>query len=409
MMGTDLMREEAFVSMLEATDLPNDVTMEVMRTIDDMYLSAMKACDDGWPSSAKIPACEYWSARNELTTEKNCLFYNGRLVILKGARKRVLNFLHRGHVGANTMMKRAEGAVWWPGIRNETKIRVQKCGDCLKYMPAQRREPMLSFNVPETPGQVVHADYFEWAARDYLIVVDGMSGWTEAFTMRNMRPAELKRVLRGYMMRNGVPEVFHTDQGSTFESQEFQEFCWVWGIRFSDNSAKHPQGNAIAEAHVKKMKHVMMTSADDDDLARAILAMMQTPVAPGQPSPSELHLGRRVRDEMHSRVVKYDGDWNEFRAWKQMNAEQHAKYYNRGTQPLKPLTVGNEVMIWHRNEWHRGNVEACLERPRSYRVRVRETGQSLERNRVLRWKIPHDTDDEVRKNANPYNLQLGPG
>jgi hypothetical protein len=25
--------------MLEATDLPNDVTMEVMRTIDDMYLS----------------------------------------------------------------------------------------------------------------------------------------------------------------------------------------------------------------------------------------------------------------------------------------------------------------------------------------------------------------------------------
>ncbi len=383
MMGTDILREEAFVSMLEATDLPSDITTSVTLLMDDTYREAMKACDEGWPTSAKALTGEYWSARNEMTKERDVMFYDGRLVIPKGARKHVLEFLHRGHVGASTMMKRAEKTVWWPGLRNEARSRVQKCGDCLKCMPAQRREPMLSFTVPDSPGQVIHADYFEWAARDYLILVDGMSGWTEAFTMRNMRPAELKRAVRAYMMRNGVPEVFHTDQGSTFESREFQEFCQQWSIRFSDNSAKYPRGNAIAEAHVKKMKHVIMTAKDDDDLARAVLAMMQTPVAPGQPSPSELHLGRCVRDEIHPRVQKYEGAWDEFRVWKQMNAEQQARYYNRGTRALEPLKAGDDVMIWHRDEWHRGTVEACLTRPRSY---------------------PTDASDEVRKDANPYSL-----
>jgi transposase InsO family protein len=108
------------------------------------------------------------------------------------------------------------------------------------------------------------------------------------------------------MMRNGVPERFHTDQGSTFELREFQEFCREWGIMFSDNNAKNPQGNAIAEAHVKKVKHVIMTAKDDDDLAHAMLVMMQTLVAPGQPSPTELHLGGRVCDEMHPEVRKFD-------------------------------------------------------------------------------------------------------
>ncbi len=401
MMGTDLLREEAFVSMIDNTELPDDIRNLVIQTKDLTYEAAMKACDDGWPAQAKANVGEYWSARHDMTKENGLLFVHGRLVIPKDARKRVLEFLHRGHVGWTTMMKRADESVWWPGLRNEARNKVLKCGDCYKCLPAQRREPMLSFQVPSAPGQVVHADYFEWSARDYLIVVDGMSGWTEAFSMNGMRPAELKRVMRGYMMRNGIPERFHTDQGSTFESREFQEFCREWGIVFSDNSAKHPRGNAIAEAHVKKVKHAIMTAKDDDDLARAMLAMMQTPVAPGQPSPSELHLGRRVRDEMNPQVRKFEGSWAEFQQWKQLTAEQQAKYFNQGTRKLEPLQVGDEVMVWHKDEWHRGQVEALLTRPRSYQVRLQETGQKLERNRVMLRKIPADTTAETTKRSNP--------
>ncbi len=87
----------------------------------------------------------------------------------------MLEFLHRGHVGYLTMLKWAEESVWWPCIKNEVKKKVQKCGDCYKVQPAQR-EPMLSFTVPTSPGQVVHADYFDWITKNYLIIVEGMSG-----------------------------------------------------------------------------------------------------------------------------------------------------------------------------------------------------------------------------------------
>ncbi len=404
MFGTDLAREEAFVTMLDATDLPRQIQMLVRNVKDEAYQKTLEACDKGWPGSAKLTMGEYWSARNDVTKENELLFVHGRLVIPREARKKVLEYLHRGHVGYTTMLKRAEDTVWWPGLRNDAKKMVEKCGDCYGIKPAQQREPMQSFQVPDTPGQVVHADYFDWAARAYLILVDGMSGWTEVFAMTGMRPSELKKAVRQYMMRNGVPEVLHTDQGSTFESAEFQEFCKEWSIRFSDNSAKHPRGNAIAEAHVKKVKRILMTAANDDELAKAMLSMMQTPLAPGQPSPTELHLGRRVRDELNVRVRKYEGQWPEFRKWKQMSAAQREKFYNKGTKPLTPLQVGDDVMIWHNEEWQRGVVEAVLARPRSYRVRVTETGRTLERNRVRLRKIPSDTSLMSEKNANPFSV-----
>ncbi len=155
---------------------------------------------------------------------------------------------------------------------------------------------------------------------------------------------------------------------------------------------------------MKKVKRVLMTAADDDDLTRAMLAMMKTPIAPGQPSPAELHMGRCVRDEINPHSQRYQGSWEEFPEWKQAAAEKRSRYFNRGTKPLEPLKVGDDVMIWHWDEWQRGSVEEKLTRPRSYRVRVAQTGQQLERNRVLLRKIPQDTEDEAEKNANPFSV-----
>jgi hypothetical protein len=63
-------------------------------------------------------------------------------------------------------------------------------------------------------------------------------------------------------------------------------------------------------------------------------------------------------------------------------------------------------MIWHKEEWQRGTVDAILARPRSYRVTITESGQTLERNRVLLRKVPGDTTQESVKKANPFPVFL---
>ncbi len=185
------------------------------------------------------------------------------------------------------MVKGARDTVWWPAMIRDLRNSVCKCGDCQTELPAQQRKPMLSFEVLAAPGLVVHADNFELAAKEYLILTDGFSGWTEVFTSASRRPSELARLLRVYMTRNGVPRRFHSDQGSAFTAAEFRDFCAKWGIMVTTGSAKHPRGNAVAEASVKKVKKILRTARDEDELAMALLAMHQTPIAP-DPGPAAL-------------------------------------------------------------------------------------------------------------------------
>jgi hypothetical protein len=253
---------------------------------------------------------------------------------------------------------------------------------------------MLSFEVPEAPGLEVHSDYFEFAGRDYVIFVDGFSGWTEFILTNNRRPKELIRVVRAYMTRNGVPKRIHADQGSTYEAGEFQQFCQKWGISFTDSSPKHSQGNAIAEAHVKKAKHLLTTATDEDELARGLIALMQTPVAPGMPSPAQLHFGRNLRDELRPKVEQEKREWLAHKAWKEEKARKTKSYYDRGTRQLKELEAGARVLIWHRERWQCGTVLEKLPRPRSYSVRIDSTGQRLERNRVKLRAVDEEISDE---------------
>ncbi len=406
MFGTDIDVEKAFVSMVDCVDMTEDVMKkcrDAART-DTEYMAACAALKRGWSSSDKKNVAEYWSHRDDLTQEDELLFFEGRLVVPRTARKDVLTFLHQGHVGMNTMGKRATATVWWPALRNDIKMKVDRCMECQMSRPAQRREPMLSFEVPSAPGLTVHSDYFEFGARDYLIVVDGFSGWTELLPVSSKRPKELMRAMRVFMIRNGVPKRFHSDQGSTFEAEEFQNFCRRWGIEFTDNSPKYSRGNAIAEAHVKKAKHLLSTAVDEDDLARGLIALMQTPVAPGRPSPAQLHLGRNVRNALHPEVKRNDHPWEEHKKWKEEKAVAAKKYYDRGTRALRELESGEKVLVWHHDRWQRGTVLEKLGRPRSYAVQIEETGQRLQRNRAMLRALDEAVEDEENKACQPFSM-----
>ncbi len=318
MMNTDIRLEDAFISLLTTVQISDELTSRVKNdaATDPEYANMLKSYAAAYPHKDSAMTGEYWCAREHTVAEDGLLYYRGRLVIPKGARSRLLESLHRGHVGVHTMTKRAVETVWWPGLTNDLKMKAAKCAACQSELPMQQREPMLSFDVPPAPGLEIHADYFELTGKEYLLLVDGFSAWTEVFVATSRRPAELARLMRDYMSRNGVPRRFHSDQGTAFTSREFHEFCAAWGVTVTVGSAKHPRWNAIAEAYVKKLKRILRTARDDDDLAKALLALRQTPLAPGRPSPAQLHFGRNLRDELHPRVEQASTEWQNVHQWR---------------------------------------------------------------------------------------------
>jgi transposase InsO family protein len=403
MMGTDIRLEDAFVSMISTTQIADELVEKIRTDIqsDEKYKTMLQLVLTTTEHAEASQGGEYWASREGYAVEDGLLFFQGRMVIPRAARPRVIESLHRGHVALATMKKRAEHAVWWPGIVNDLKLRAQRCGDCHEELPMQPREPMVSFEVPSAPGIVVHADNFELAAKEYLMLTDGFSGWTEVFTSSSRRPSEVMRLMRAYMSRHGVPRQFHSDQGSAFISVEFREFCKKWGIKATTGSAKHPRGNAIAEASVKKVKKLLRTAKDDDELAMALLAFHQTPVAPGRPSPAQLHYGRNLRDELHPKVQQANIGWTEVREWKMAVAAERKTQFDRGTRPLPPLKNGDLVLVRHNDSWQRGWVVQCLDRPRSYIVKLEKSGQQLQRNRHLLRLVDQSSGKPCAKEANP--------
>ena len=54
-------------------------------------------------------------------------------------------------------------------------------------------------------------------------------------------------MFRGWIKRYGCPQEIHSDQGSQFESQIFQEMCKLLEINKPRTTAYHPQSDGMIE------------------------------------------------------------------------------------------------------------------------------------------------------------------
>ncbi len=82
--------------------------------------------------------------------------------------------------------------------------------------------------------------------------------------------------------------------------------------------------------------------------------------------------------------------------------EKEKEYYNRGTRALGELETGDQVLIWHKEKWQRGEVRQKLARPQSYEVLIHGTGIRLERNRAQIRLLDAEIAGERTKSLNPF-------
>jgi hypothetical protein len=157
---------------------------------------------------------------------------------------------------------------------------------------------------------------------------------------------------------------------------------------------------------VKKIKRAIRGAESEDDLVRAILAINQTPIAQGRPSPAQLHLGRNIRDELNERVYPLLTDWQELKQWKEQKKAHEKTKYDRAARDLPDLSEGQRVWVRWEKRWKKATVLGKIEgRPRSYRLRMHDTEREVERNRVtIRERFGVDDNDFENRKINPVTL-----
>ena len=80
------------------------------------------------------------------------------------------------------------------------------------------------------------------------MLTDHFTKWVEIFAIPDQTAATTASViLNEVIARYGAPLSIHSDRGSNYESQIFQELCRLMEIKKTRTSVRNPKGNDQAE------------------------------------------------------------------------------------------------------------------------------------------------------------------
>ena len=386
---------------------------------DEMTRRLTRHIKTGFPLTEKELPNEidgYWDIRTHLTVFQDVVLYKDRIIVPANLRGRIVSTLHSAHQGVSSMLSRAKTIVFWPGLTNDVEDARMRCRQCHRNAPSQAKLPPRETKLPTVPFEMIYADFFYLQGKQFLIIGDRLSGWTEVISVKPGTASSgargLCEALRHVFATFGVPEELSSDGGPEFISQESIDFYERWGTRHRLSSSYFPQSNGRAEVAVKMTKRLLEDnitpdgSLNTDSVVQALLQQRNTPDKDCQLSPAEVLFGHTLRDalpQLDKSVMIHESSqihnqWHQ--AW---SAKEEAirsrlvrscERLEQNSKDLEPLREGESVFIQNQNtssnkpkKWDRqGRVIATKDNDQ-YLIRVDGTGRLTLRNRKFLRKF----------------------
>ncbi|XP_063608773.1 uncharacterized protein K02A2.6-like [Penaeus indicus] len=198
-----------------------------------------------------------------------------RLVIPASLRHTILNNLHAGHQGRDSML--------------QVEQKCRQCQICEVHAPSQPKEELIPTPPPQYLFQQVAADLFHLDGNLYIAYADRLTSSCLITTFRQ------------WFRRLGIPEELSCDGGTNLTSHESRCFFSTWCVKLRISSAHYAQSNGRTEAAVKSAKRLLRGNISrggslDTDITRALMQYLNTPLQGLDTSPSQLLIGRQLRD-----------------------------------------------------------------------------------------------------------------
>lgn len=354
----------------------SSATIELIKSAaaaDEQYQLLRRQIAVGWPDSqADIPADirEFATFADELAECDELIYKGQRVVVPRGARAEILTRIHASHIGINGCIRRAQEAVFYPGLTADIKKVVSECAICQAVQQANSKEPLMSHATPSRPWEKVGVDLFAFRGRDYLITVDYLSGYFEIDRLPSKRATDVIYCLKSHFSRHGLPMEVCSDN-NPFNSSEFRCFAAKYDFKITLSSPHFAQSNGRVENAVKTARRLMeKATSDREDPFLALLAWRNTPAEQLGPSPAQIMFGRRTRTHLPATSSLLASPHDAIAHDELVAAKaRQAAYYNRGAHERPPLAVGDTVRTrWDKgDEWRKARVVEVLPH-RSYNV-----------------------------------------
>jgi transposase InsO family protein len=321
------------------------------------------------------PARCYAQAYDGLSLHRTGLIVHGgrRIVVPRSLRRELIDVLHRGHTGITKTLALARQLYLWPGMANDLRQIIDACEACQSLRQGKPEEPPLVGRGPTAPMEQVSVDVATVNGVKWLVMVDRHSSLPFTRRINNDRADTVIRVLEQWFSAFGWPRRIGSDGGPCFRDK-FEGWCEKMGIRWDLSSVAHPASNGLAEAGVKRVKHLLLKTGSEAAFNEAMEVFRRTPMSDGRPAPSTVFFGRVLR---HPSLPRIDTA----RPNELVGEEEASKNNNNRFKPGDRVWIHNPTS----KRWDAAGV--IVEQRfggRSYRVRKANGRITLRNRRRLR-------------------------
>ena len=356
---------------------------------DKEFQSLKHYISTGWPAKrSQIPVFlhPYWNFRDELNIEGGILMKNFKVLIPETLKQKYLMQIHQGHQGIEACRSRAREFVFWININSDLKELVEKCDICQSQQNSTAIIQKYVSEVPPHPWHTLGSDLFYFQRIDFLVVVDYFSKYLIIRKIPSSTSSAVIKELGMIFSEFGKPQVFRSDNGPCYSSQEFKFFMQNWLIDHRTSSPHYPQSNGLAESMVKVSKNLIEKAVRQNlPWNQLLLDYRCTPISNEIPSPAEILFGRKLRSSisilpsqvMNDRISKQ----------RELIAKKEGKFYTNVKDfqdRIKALPFEAGQNVWLQNSDSRKCEEAVIcekcRESNSYMVEIPATGQCFRRN-----------------------------
>ena len=231
--SSDLVSESTIFNIHQIESLPITSSQLARATRTDKTLSRVyQFILKGWPDQVDHDLVIFFTKREELTVQGDCILWGRRVVIPDKWRSKLLDELHYEHPGANKMKSVARSYFWWPKLDKDIENLAKSCNECQAVKKSPAAAPLHPWTWPSRVYQRVHVDFMgPFQGAMLLVVVDAYSKWSDVFVMQNTTASTTIECLRSLFCSYGYPEQLVSDNGPQFVSEEFAKFLGFCGVK----------------------------------------------------------------------------------------------------------------------------------------------------------------------------------
>ena len=219
--------------------------------------------------------------------------------------------LEAAHQGQRRSTALMQERFWWPGMTQDLRNCIKKCGCCRKYEAAPPVMPMKPLAC-SGPGELLHVDFTSIEETvplkedpvicNVLVLQDHFSKYIVAYVVEDQTACTAVETLRnGYFGLFGAPAYLVSDQGEAFTGHVIMHLCELYGVQKLRTSPYHAQTNGQVECMNQTIICMIGKLEEDrkacwsEHLPELLLAYNATRSTVTGYSPYYLLFGRRPR------------------------------------------------------------------------------------------------------------------